>query len=343
MIANNVIALGSSIVFARLTQRLRLAGRAGQLLPDPDRRRPGDAGRDRARGRARSPRRRGGAARDDPELDPVTLLVHRGRDRDLDACPPADRRCRRRQARSGRPRSGSRPAACTCCSACCAARCRGSATTARRHQPDRRAGAHGSCIGGVLATSASASPAPTWAPLSFVAMSLYCAVPPAPAARRYGAGPGRATRRCVSLWVHVRGRVGGDRRRWPSSRCSRTSTSSPPSTTSQARGQLLQRDRGRRQGPDLGRDGSRLLPRARGLAPARGGRGHPAGAGSRSAIVAVCAIPCMLIYAFACHPLLIRAAFGAKRAARGRRAVRPRSSRSRCWPPPTWRSSTCWR
>ena len=44
-------------------------------------------------------------------------------------------------------------------------------------------------------------------------------------------------------------------------------------------GQLLLRDRGRRQGPDLGGDGRRLLPGARGLAPARrAGEDTPPGA-----------------------------------------------------------------
>ena len=42
--------------------------------------------------------------------------------------------------------------------------------------------------------------------------------------------------------------------------------------------ELLQRDRGGGEGPDLGRDGSRLLPGSRGVTPARGRRGRPSGA-----------------------------------------------------------------
>ena len=83
-------------------------------------------------------------------------------------------------------------------------------------------------IGGVLAAvGLGVTGAYIGTPLSFIVMMFYCAIP---LRRRLGrAQPGR--RPAVPLWSHVR-------RAWPaiaalgSSRCSRTSTSSPPSTAS---------------------------------------------------------------------------------------------------------------
>ena len=102
MVANNVIALGSDDRVLAPAQRLRVAGRARQLLPDPHRRRAGDAGRDRARRCARPSRRRCGARRDDPKLDQVAAGVHGGDDRPIDPVPPSDRRGGRGQSAMGR-------------------------------------------------------------------------------------------------------------------------------------------------------------------------------------------------------------------------------------------------
>ena len=113
MVANNVIALGSVIVFSRAAHRLRIAGRAGQLLPDPRRRRVRDAAGDRPRGRARSPRGRGRPGRDDPELDQVAAGVHGGDDRRSPSCSGIRSPRRSASSSNGERRSGSRPVAST--------------------------------------------------------------------------------------------------------------------------------------------------------------------------------------------------------------------------------------
>ena len=76
-------------------------------------------------------------------------------------------------------------------------------------------------------------------------------------------------------------------------------------------------DRGRGQGADLGRDRRRLLPRARGVAPARRGEDtRPVLAGALG-ITVVCAVPVLLIFAGVPH-LLLSIAFGSKRATASR-------------------------
>ncbi len=129
-------------------------------------------------------------------------------------------------------------------------------------------------------------------PLSFIAMGVYCwyrlrrhvgAIEGEPLAAVSTAPPA-----ALSLWDHVR-------RAWAPiagliviAVLQNIDIIAAKHRFSTRRRQLLQRGRGRRQGPHLGGDGRRLLPRARGLAPSRRRQGPAAdpgpGAGDRRGV-----------------------------------------------------------
>ena len=108
----------------------------------------------------------------------------------------------------------------------------------------------------------------------------------------------------------------------------------------QGAAELLRRDRRRREGADLGRDRGRLLPRARGLAPARRGRGHPSGAVQSLGIIARLRDPGAADLRRRGDPAAPGRVRDEPAAAVGL-AARRSASRSRCSPPRISRSSTC--
>ena len=231
MIVNNVIALIISVVFARAARRLRRAGGAAQLPGDPHRRRSGDAGRDRARGRARPPRRRARSCsrrssagrrrwRSSRSLATVVSIL----------AAPADRRPGRRHSTTpGRPPPASRPAACISGCASCAARCRAIGDyRSARHQPDRRAGrAAGRRRGPGRARPRARRRLPRLADrLRRDGRVLHGRALPA-ARRRRATALAPAQRRAAGAFSLVASRAlggGPDRRARRSSSCSRTST-----------------------------------------------------------------------------------------------------------------------
>ena len=265
--------LGDRVLAA--AQRLRVAGRARQLLPDPRGRRVCDAAGDRARGRARPSRGRGGTGRDDPELDEVAAGVHGGDDGDLDPVPPSDRRGRRGQAAVG---SGARdPGRLPLPDAVHPARLPPGARrlSVGRHQPGRRAGRPARDRRRARRGRARGHGRVHRNPAVVRRDDVLLRGAAPPPARRGGA---RASPGDPAVGPRVEG-VGGDRR-------ARDHRGAPEHRHHRRQapllvrsGELLQRHRGGRQGPDLGRDGSGLLPGARGLAQAFGRRGRPSCAG----------------------------------------------------------------
>ena len=323
MIANNVIALGSTVVFARLLTRLRLAGRADQLLPDSVGGRPGAAGGDRPRGRAR-PSRRGRRADAPPSergrarcccsrwlLTVVSVLL-----RDTDRASAVGVKHDDQWAAADRP--ARRPA----CGWAVdpprrpAGRRR---LQERRPQPRRRAGrAAGDRRASWRRSGLGVTGAYLGTPISFIAMSAVLHDRAAPARTRR-----RAPSRCAAVRRRRGGaqplgarqaRLGADRRadRDRGAAEHRHHRRQAP-LRRDAPGQLLRRHRGRRQGADLGGDRRRLLPGARGLAAPRRGRG-PApdpgpGAGHRRGVLGPGPAHLRLRLARCC----IKAAFGASK------------------------------
>ena len=275
MVANNVIALGSVIVFSRLlTDYGSLAALVSYflILAVVGLR---DAAGDRARGRTRPPRGRAGPGRHDPELDEVAAGVHRGDDGDLDPRPPPDRRGRRRQAAVG---GGARdPGRLPLPDAVHPARLPPGARrlSSGRHQPGRRAGRPAGDRRRPRRRRAR-NHRRLHRNSAVVRRDdgvLRGAAPPAAGRGRAGKPPGGSA-------VGSRaGGVGGDRR-------ARDHRGAPEHRHHRRQaplllrpGELLQRHGGRSQGPHLGRDGRRLLPGARGLAQAFGRRGWSSSAG----------------------------------------------------------------
>ena len=230
MVANNVIALGSVVVFSRLLNDygslaalvsyfliLAVVGYAMQLA----------TAREAVLGHLGVG---AGAGRHDPQLDEVAAGVHRGDDGLLGAVPASDRRGGRGQAATGAPALGI-PAGCLYLMLCILrgflqglGDYRAVGISLVGEQAARLV------IGGVLAAvGLGVTGAYIGTPLSFVAMMLYCARALCAAGSGVaepGASPGGAP-------VGSRPqRVGARSRRSGSSPCSRTSTSSRPSTAS---------------------------------------------------------------------------------------------------------------